>query len=115
MSDLAARRCEACRADSPSVTEAEIAEYRPQVPDWDLVERDDIPRLERTFTFDDFAGAMDFTNRVGGLAEAEGHHPAILTEWGRVTVTWWTHKIRDLHVNDFVMAAKTDEAYRERG
>jgi 4a-hydroxytetrahydrobiopterin dehydratase len=78
------------------------------VPDWSLVERDGIPRLERVFRFGDFAAALAFTDRVGALAEEEGHHPAILTEWGRVTVTWWTHKIRNLHVNDFVMAARTD-------
>ncbi|HSE95394.1 MAG TPA: 4a-hydroxytetrahydrobiopterin dehydratase, partial [Methylomirabilota bacterium] len=58
--------------------------------------------------FPTFVAALDFTNRVGALAEAEGHHPALLTEWGRVTVSWWTHAIRGLHRNDFVMAAKTD-------
>ena len=61
------------------------------------------------FQFDDFAQALDFTNRVGAIAEDQGHHPALLTEWGRVTVAWWTHKIRGLHRNDFVMAARTDE------
>ena len=69
-------------------------------------------RLERAFTFSDFAAALAFTNRVGAAAEAEGHHPALLTEWGRVTVTWWTHAIRGLHRNDFVMAAKTDALAR---
>ena len=59
-------------------------------------------------TFPVFASALAFTNQVGALAEAEGHHPAILTEWGRVTVSWWTHAIRGLHRNDFIMAAKTD-------
>jgi 4a-hydroxytetrahydrobiopterin dehydratase len=64
------------------------------------------------FTFNDFAGALAFTNRVGALAEAEGHHPAILTEWGKVTVTWWTHAISGLHRNDFIAAAKTDALSR---
>lgn len=113
MTELTSRHCEACRADSPSVTDTELAEYRPQVPDWIIVERDGIPRLERVFAFDDFVGALRFTNEVGALAEEEGHHPALLVEWGRVTVTWWTHKIRNLHVNDFVMAAKTDRVYGE--
>lgn len=90
------------------MTVAEIEELRPQVPDWELVERDGIPRLERVLRFANFAEALAFTNRVGVLAEAQGHHPALLTEWGRVTVTWWTHKIHGLHRNDFVMAAKTD-------
>jgi 4a-hydroxytetrahydrobiopterin dehydratase len=108
MSSLVSERCVACRRDAPRVTEAEVAELKPLIPDWELVERDDIPRLERVFRFADFNGALAFTVRVGELAEAEGHHPAILTEWGRVTVTWWTHKIRGLHRNDFIMAAKTD-------
>jgi 4a-hydroxytetrahydrobiopterin dehydratase len=108
MSSLASEKCVACRRDAPRVTAVEIEELRPQVPDWELVERDGIPRLEQVFRFANFAEALAFTNRVGVLAEAEGHHPALLTEWGRVTVTWWTHKIRGLHRNDFVMAAKTD-------
>ncbi len=104
-------KCVACRKGAPTVTEAEIAELHPQVPDWRLLEVDGVRRLERGFAFPDFAAALAFTNTVGALAEAEGHHPALLTEWGRVTVTWWTHKIRGLHQNDFVMAAKTDLAY----
>ena len=81
---------------------------KPQIRDWEVVVEDGIPRLRRTFTFPDFVGALDFTNRVGSLAEVEAHHPAILLEWGKVTVTWWTHKIRNLHRNDLIMAAKTD-------
>jgi len=82
--------------------------FRAEVPDWHVVERDGIKRLERVFRFSNFAEALAFTIRVGELAEAEGHHPALLTEWGRVTVTWWTHKIKGLHRNDFIVAAKTD-------
>jgi 4a-hydroxytetrahydrobiopterin dehydratase len=108
MTMLTNEKCTACRRDSPQVTEAEIRELKPQVPDWTLVERETIQRLERVFPFTNFAEALSFTNRVGALAEAEGHHPAILTEWGQVTVTLWTHKIRGLHRNDFVMAAKID-------
>jgi 4a-hydroxytetrahydrobiopterin dehydratase len=108
MANLTAEKCTACRADAPRVTDAESAQLKPLIPDWNLGERDGIPRLERTFPFRDFAAALAFTNRVGELAEDEGHHPAILTEWGRVTVSWWTHKIRGLHRNDFIMAAKTD-------
>ena len=101
--------CVACRRGAPTVTDAEIAELQPQVADWELVELDGIMRLRRVFTFEDFAQALAFTREVGALAEAEGHHPALLTEWGRTTVTWWTHKIKGLHRNDFIMAAKTDE------
>jgi len=108
---LTAQKCVACRRDAPTVTDAEIAELQPQVPDWELVEIDGVKRLRRVFAFDDFAQALAFTNAVGAIAEEEGHHPALLTEWGRVTVSWWTHKIRGLHRNDFIMAAKTDALY----
>lgn len=111
MDNLLHMKCVACRADAPRVTEAEIAEFQPQVPDWQMLERNGIPRLERLYRFKNFVEALAFTNRVGELAEAEDHHPAILTEWGRVTVTWWTHKIKGLHRNDFIMAARTDQLY----
>jgi 4a-hydroxytetrahydrobiopterin dehydratase len=115
MSTLSAERCVACRRDSPRVTEAEIAELKPEISDWQLLERDGIARLERVFHFPSFADALAFTNRVGALAEEEGHHPALLPEWGRVTVTWWTHQIRGLHRNDFIMAAKTDALAADSG
>ena len=111
MNRLAEETCIACRRDAPTVTKDELAELRPQVPSWELLEIDGVPRLQRTFEFDDFASALAFTNRVAAISEDAGHHPALLTEWGRVTVSWWTHKIRGLHRNDFVMAAKTDELY----
>jgi 4a-hydroxytetrahydrobiopterin dehydratase len=69
-------------------------------------------RIERSFRFHDFSAALEFTNRIGALAEKEGHHPAILTEWARVTVSWWTHKIRGMHRNDFIMAAKSEKVYQ---
>jgi 4a-hydroxytetrahydrobiopterin dehydratase len=114
MGSLASERCVACRPGAPMVTAAEIARLMPEIPDWTLVEREGVRRLERRFRFRDFAAALAFTNRVGALADAEGHHPALLTEWGRVTVGWWTHAIGGLHRNDFIMAAKTDRLYGER-
>ena len=108
MEPLVEGRCVACRRDAPRVTPEELAELKPQVPDWEVTERDGVPRQERVFRFPNFREALAFTVRVGELAEAEGHHPALLTEWGKVTVTWWTHKIRGLHRNDLIMAAKTD-------
>jgi 4a-hydroxytetrahydrobiopterin dehydratase len=110
MASVAREKCEACDRNAPRLSDQELAELKPQIPDWEVVERDGIPRLERSFKLKDFETALDLTNRVGALAEAAGHHPAILTEWGRVTVTWWTHKIRGLHRNDVIMAARTDEA-----
>ena len=108
MSELAKMKCTACRGDEPTLTDAEIAELRPRVSDWQVVEREGTKRLERAFRFGNFAQALAFTNKVGEQAEEEGHHPALLTEWGKVTVTWWTHKIGGLHQNDFIMAARTD-------
>lgn len=108
MSDLSQFKCIACRGTEPTVTEAEIAEYHPQIPDWQIKEVDGMRRLERVFKFKNFSEALDFTNKIGAIAEEEGHHPLIVTEWGRVTVNWWTHKIKGLHKNDFIMAAKTD-------
>lgn len=111
---LASERCVACRRDAPHVTPAEIAELSPLIPAWSLVEVDGIARLERTYKVANFLEALAFTKRVGLLAEEEGHHPVILTEWGRVTVTWYSKKIRGLHRNDFIMAAKTDALARSQ-
>jgi len=111
MDTLAQMKCIACRKGEPTVTDAEIAEYHPQAPDWQLLEREGIRQLERVFKFKNFVEAIAFTDRVADIAEAEGHHPALLTEWGKVTVTWWTHKIKGLHRNDFIMAVRTDQLY----
>ena len=108
MDNLNQQNCEACRADAPKISDEELRELMPQIPDWSVVTVDGIMRLERAFEFKNFAAALAFTNRVGEIAEQEGHHPAILTEWGKVTVTWWSHKIKGLHRNDLIMAARTD-------
>ncbi len=113
MPQLTGERCVACRRDSPPVTDEELAELRPQIPEWELVEEDGIRKLDRVFRFGDFQQALDFTKAVGDLAEEEGHHPRLVTEWGRVSVTWWTHKIRNLHRNDFLMAAKSDQLHSQ--
>jgi 4a-hydroxytetrahydrobiopterin dehydratase len=109
MTNLSEERCAACRKDSLRVTNEDIAELKPQIQAWNIVEHGQIPCLERIFRVKNFVQALDFTNKVGGLAEEEGHHPAILTEYGKVTVVWWTHAIKGLHRNDFIMAAKTDQ------
>lgn len=105
---LANERCEACRADSPRVSAAESQELLAQLRGWDIVEEDGVPRLTRSFKFKDFASALAFTNNVGRLAEEAQHHPLLITEWGAVTVQWWTHAIRGLHRNDFILAARVD-------
>ena len=108
---LAKMTCSACRGDEPPLTDEELEEVLPRVPEWELVEQDGVKKLRRTFKFRNFVEALAFTNRVGEAAEEEGHHPIITLTWGKVTVTWYTHKIKGLHENDFIMAAKTDERY----
>ena len=108
MKKLCELQCEACQVGAPLVSSEEIADFREQISDWEILTAEGVERLSRTFKFRNFAEALAITNQVGELAEAEGHHPAILTEWGKVTVQWWTHKIKGLHRNDLIMAAKTD-------
>ena len=93
------------------MSDEEISRLLDQVPAWEVDEVDGVKRLRRVFRFKNFAQALEFTNRVGEIAEAEDHHPTLLTEWGRVTVTWWTHAIKGLHKNDFIMASRTDKLY----
>jgi 4a-hydroxytetrahydrobiopterin dehydratase len=109
MSTLSEMKCVACRGTEPTLSDSQIYEFMPQVPEWQVKEVDGEKRLERVFKFKNFAQALDFTNKVGAIAEQEDHHPLIGTEYGRVTVDWWTHAIRGLHQNDFIMAAKTDQ------
>lgn len=111
MTILTQRMCVACRGDLPMLTDAEISQLKPQAPDWQVKEVDGEKRLERVFKFKDFAGALDFANKVGAIAEQEDHHPLMVVEYGRVTVDWWTHKIHGLHQNDFIMAKRTDQLY----
>lgn len=111
MADLKTQACEACRSNAPQVMGEELKQMLSEVPDWALVEKSGEQQLERTFKFKDFAQALAFTQQVGDLAESEDHHPAILTEYGKTTVNWWTHKIGGLHRNDFIMAARTDDLF----
>jgi 4a-hydroxytetrahydrobiopterin dehydratase len=108
MTELLEQKCIPCTGSLPQATEAEINTYKQQIPDWDIITENGELRLQRVYKFPDFKTALAFTNKVGEIAESEGHHPALLTEWGKVTVTWWTHAINGLHHNDFIMAAKSD-------
>ncbi len=109
MNELAGMHCSVINASSQKLTDQEIGEYQAKLPDWEIYTCDSELRLEKVFKFKDFNQALDFTNRVAHIADVENHHPALLTEWGKVTVTWWTHRIQGLHLNDFIMAAKTDQ------
>jgi 4a-hydroxytetrahydrobiopterin dehydratase len=108
MSQLAENNCEACRSGAPLATQAEIEEYLSQLSGWRIEVVSGVSCLQKSYKFKNFEQALEFTNKLGAVAEQENHHPAILTEWGKVTVSWWTHKIGGLHRNDFIMAAKTD-------
>ncbi len=112
---LEQQHCEACRADAPRVSEQEMDELHREIPEWKQIEENGEERLQRQFRFRNFVAALAFTNRVGELAEEQQHHPALLTEYGKVTVTWWTHKIGGLHRNDFICAARTDRIFQEYG
>ena len=112
MNNLADGKCVACRDGEPTLADAEIEDLLPQVDGWQVKEVNGEKRIEKIFKFKNFAQALEFTNKVGAAAEEENHHPLIITEWGRVTLNWWTHKIGGLHKNDFIMAAKTDEMYQ---
>ncbi len=112
MDELIKKQCEVCKAGPPLLTSEEINKFKLQIPDWEIVNIKGVNQLKCTFKFSNFTEALSFTNKIGEISEKQGHHPSILTEWGKVTVTWWTHKINGLHMNDFIMASKTDNLYR---
>lgn len=112
MNELAQMHCSTITKDTPMLSQDAVAEYLARLSGWLIILKDGEPRLEKSYTFKDFDQAVNFTDQVAKLAKEEDHHPAILTEWGKVAVTWWTHKIRGLHQNDFIMAAKTEKLYQ---
>jgi 4a-hydroxytetrahydrobiopterin dehydratase len=113
MSELSHKTCEACRFDEPKATDDEIKNFLDSCPRWTLHDDDGIQKLYQIYKFKNFESALVFTNTFAAIAKDEGHHPAILTEWGSVSITWWSHKIMGLHVNDFIMCAKCDVAYSD--
>lgn len=107
MTNLANKKCIPCSIGAPTLTEDEIIELKKSLKDgWEVI---DNKKLKKSFKFKDFKEALNFTNKVGNLAEEEGHHPNILLSWGRVVIELWTHKIGGLHENDFILAAKIDK------
>lgn len=108
---LAQQHCVPWRTGEPPLTGQHLVELHRLVPDWHVIEHAGLTHLHRAFTFDTFAEALAFTEKVGKLAQLEEHYPSLVTEWGRVQVSWWTRPLRGLHRNDFVMAAKTDRLY----
>lgn len=108
MDDLSSLTCRPCRGGEPPIPAEELNQRLREIPEWSLIDDGGVRKLTREFAFRNFREALAFTDRVGALAESRNHHPLICTEWGRVTVTWWTHAISDLHLNDCIMAAATD-------
>ena len=112
--ELSQSSCEACKVDAPVLSEQEIKELAPQIPSWMIHEEEGIKRLICSFAFSSYEDSVNFTNKVAKLAEEEDHHPEIVLEWGNVTVSWWSHKIKGLHKNDFICASKTDNLFKKQ-
>ncbi|USD68184.1 4a-hydroxytetrahydrobiopterin dehydratase [Vibrio sp. SCSIO 43136] len=109
--DLHLQSCEACSPEATPLSPDTQQQLLCSLTDWEIITVDGINRLRRHYKFKNFRQALAFTNSIGAMAEEQGHHPGILTEWGAVTVEWWSHSIKGLHNNDFVCAAKTDEIF----
>ena len=105
MSDLASRTCVPCNAQTPTLREDEVSALANRVPEWEVV---DGHHLRRRYSFRNFRDALRFVNRVGEVAEEQGHHPDIGFGWGYAEIRVWTHAIDGLSENDFVLAAKVD-------
>jgi 4a-hydroxytetrahydrobiopterin dehydratase len=128
MSDLATKRCEPCTAGTPPLGDADLERLMPQLPGWSVtataaeagapgtpaapatVPKAGARRIEKEYRFADFRQALAFVNRVGEIAEAEGHHPDLELGWGRVKITLWTHSIGGISESDLILAAKADRA-----
>lgn len=112
MTELNQKSCQACRVGAPKASDAEISEALQSLPGWQVSQFENMDTLEKTYRFANFVSAMEFTQQIAALAESENHHPRLVTEWGKVSVRWWTHKINGLHLNDLICAAKTEQLYQ---
>ena len=109
MTQLAEKQCVPCRGGIPPLTSEEIKPLAEQITNWEVVENH---HIQKTFKSENFRSALDFVNRVGKIAEEQGHHPDLFLAWGKVEVKIWTHKINGLNESDFILAAKIDRAYQ---
>ena len=110
MSGIHEKVCVACQADAEPASADDINQFVSET-EWSLIEKGGVTQLYRKYNFSNFEKALIFTNKVGEIAEEEGHHPKIVTEWGSVTVYWWSHKIKKIHLNDLILAARCDVGY----
>tara|TARA_Y100000385_G_scaffold238457_1_gene253435 strand:+ start:147 stop:488 length:342 start_codon:yes stop_codon:yes gene_type:complete len=104
--------CKATDPDAAAVSSDELAQLSAQIPNWSIQNRDGLSKLQRVYKCADFLSALSYAEKIGAIAENNDHHPALIIEWGKLTVSWWSHSINGLHHNDFVMAAKTDEIFK---
>jgi 4a-hydroxytetrahydrobiopterin dehydratase len=111
MTTLYEENCQRNSNQKDRLNQEKIEKLQQQTSEWELIQEDDVKHLIRTFKFNNFIEALAFTNQVGKISEEQGHHPLIHLTWGRVTVEWWTHDLKGLGKNDFIMAAKTDKLY----
>ena len=111
MRNYESKVCVACHSNAPKSTKAEINEFLKNYVEWELLEDNQTPQLKRIYKFNDYLSAVDFTKKIANISEKENHHPSIMLEWDKVTVRWWTHKIKGLHENDLIMSAKTEEIF----
>lgn len=110
MSNLTSKKCIPCSVDMPPMERAKAEDLIKDLPDWQLTEENNILRIKKVYKFKDFKEALSFVNKVGAIAEAEGHHPNInLHDWNKVEIENYTHKINGLHENDFILATKIEE------
>jgi len=109
--DLLKSNCEACRADAVRLTDEEIKLLHADISSWIIINDEGIEKLVSSFAFTNYKDSIEYANKVADLAESEDHHPEIKLEWGKVTISWWSHKINGLHKNDFICAAKTDQLF----
>ena len=111
MTQLFKETCVACSIDTIPLSRDEIESLMPEIEGWELINDDHINKLRRVFVTGDYTRSMTFTNEVAALAEEADHHPQLIVDYGAVTVIWWSHKIKGLHKNDFIMAAKTSALF----
>ena len=110
MTDLSEKTCSACEIGAPLVPHDQQIDLLKELDGW-IIDNSDISKLIKEFKFDNYEQSIRFTNLIADLAEVQDHHPKITLEWGKVNLEWWSHKIKGLHMNDFICAAKSDEIF----
>ncbi|MDA9802497.1 4a-hydroxytetrahydrobiopterin dehydratase [Gammaproteobacteria bacterium] len=111
MTELSSQSCVACELGAPLVPNDQQLELLKNLDGW-MIDHSNISKLSKVFELNNYEQSIKFTNLIAELAESEDHHPKITLEWGKVNIEWWSHKIKGLHMNDFICAAKSDEIYK---